>query len=376
MRVLGYTFDKQLVAREFSPREIVDAGIDPWRLDLMDANPISYKSGEQELFFNRLQDVVFAYRAGNCLKLGFFDGKMAICFASDDLSDINYYHSNRICHFDFTLGRIKAESADFSQQFETYLSKLESLFKSGELGSSEVLPPFDADHLKLEGATALVKVIDPMSSCPVTFFGDMFAERALPMAFPKQLAWPLEFFAKGKPVLVGSALRNLLRGRPVDHVEVILHADTSTAADLVAGWYHSKPGAQMPTFGPTQLLEEAWAFEENGCLYSIGVLGKGTVSESLRTGNRYSVDGLYSMNRNEVRGTSIAFADIAASQARPISRRALVKHYSSLAHSRAWKARGRSAASVPDRLDRRSESEVLLEEGFTISPLTCGSNIL
>jgi len=358
MRILGHTPNQQPVALELSAREIVKSGIDPWRVDLMDTNPIIFEHGQQKILFSRLQGITFAFLSGGRYQLGFFDGENAICLSSEKASSLNWDHSSPSCLFDFTLSGLESEVVSFCTLFEEYLERLESLFKSKALGSNKVFPPGNATDLVLEGNTARMRLVDPMSACPITFFGEMFSERILPMPFPQQLNWPLEFFAAGKPVLAGSALRNLLRGKPVDRVEVLLQADYNTLARLIEEWDRIRPKKQIPRLGKSRLLDLAWEFEDSQCIYTVGLLDK-NISGTLRSGDRYSVDGLYSSKKNEIRGTSIAFADVARSQTRAIGRSTVIRHHASAIQRQVWKLPEQSMLPIAARLLQLSMKEGL-----------------
>jgi len=326
MRVYGYNNERRLVAVDLTEVEIAKFGIDPWRVDLFDPNPLVLSVGDKKINFRRLGNMCLAYRKGNQFEIAVHDGVEWSGFASEKFK------------LDAGGWKITTELLDLKPvhfEYSRYLSEHNQMLEEGiprQFGANAMFSPAPLSSLRLNGNKA-VFTDNSMAIWRLLWEGEMFREQTYTLAFPRQIDWVLNEFASAQPAVIGRALRYVLTGRPVREVDFILRTDLQTAWKLV-NEDRSAPHSVSSTFA-----QNAWQFDHEGCRYRAHVAQSKTVSEFLLDPdeNRYSVDGFYSSNVNEVRGTQIAFWDLAHQRAVPVSKRLARDVYADNAVRRVWK---------------------------------------
>jgi hypothetical protein len=88
MHIHGYTDDKKVLGASLSIEEIAWQHLDPWRLDLFDANPVKLtvktdKGKKAALNFRRLTDISFSYLLDDRLYICLDNGSDKVCLSVD-----------------------------------------------------------------------------------------------------------------------------------------------------------------------------------------------------------------------------------------------------------------------------------------------------
>src|SRR5580704_9028583 len=80
MWIFGYDESKQVIEVDLPMETVLSLGIDPWRLDLFDPDPITCEVGNGvSLSFRKLRDLAFAYRVDETTFVCVNDGSQTVC---------------------------------------------------------------------------------------------------------------------------------------------------------------------------------------------------------------------------------------------------------------------------------------------------------
>jgi len=332
MQVMGYTKDKEMVEVQLTIDEIVDNQIDMWRLDLFDPDPVVYRVGERSLHFRRLRDVAFAYRNDQETVLCQHDGERVFCMRSETKRE-------RINKRIFLYAPTPSDRSfcDHLRFYLTEAAKFETCFVVDTKESSfDLFPPQPADSVTIIGNVLAFKVpleqgrnvsfIDddnlPMVIEAPLFMGEMLSERDLPIRLPESINWILRELAQFNPVVSGQAIRQVLAGEIPELIEVWITKSVSGEAKLKLA---SRPGVSrssdesgadfVTSLGSYQIMEPE-STEKMQDLYRKPNITKCGFS---------TVAGLHCSAPNMVRGTRIAFFDLAHAQTRAVGRGQLLE---------------------------------------------------
>jgi hypothetical protein len=383
MIVYGYDDNKNTHAVELSIEKIVARGIDPWRLDLFDEEPISLDCHEQRLYFRKLRDLSFAYWRGQKLLVGMHNGAKPGCVWGE--WDRERSNPGQIC-----LSAVTSSHRPFEEHFSEYLKNLhqrtmgrtqewllmgapgaakadwamtprerhqDALFRSGILPPpARTIKAFQAkasSAVSLQGSALLIEVGEEEPHHflrPGTFAGEMFAERKLPMNLPEQVNWLLRTFKRWRPVVTAPTIRALMRGKAPK--EICFECDKNQPSLEI----------ELMTLGGQvgeiiSKLQEV-GFSRNGQRYRGSQIYPSTKAGKLHADpTAYSADDVFAFKENAVLGTRIAAFDIGRNQARAIKtmhpdRRSLFEQMAALDY----------------REVKRNQLARLKTEGFTILP--------
>jgi len=322
MRVFGYNQNKILMRLELSPKTIVEQNIDPWRLDLFDPHPIVRTYCGTKINHRRLDDVAFAYKVEGGFVFGMRSKGQSVCLKSRDsfgayngsLQSVRWIHPEPSPH-------------SFEHHWLEYLTVLEREGndpKPAHFAGMKFFPPQVTDWVQLRSSSVefYSSRDSDLTTAPVTFAGEMLTETILPFALPNEINWVFERFGQFKPVIVGDTVRDAMRKKPIKSVELLLRftfmGETAAILD------------ELPMFKTqrwcSRFMEEGRKFTHNKCEYTAGFLSTGVSPNTWLTfeKTRYSTDCLYSVKAGEIRGSRIAFHDLALQQSRHTSEMGLL----------------------------------------------------
>jgi hypothetical protein len=351
MNVYGYTEEKDTVAVDLSIARIVAAGIDPWRLDLCDPDPVELFEDGKKMYFRRLRDLSFAYRIGgdDTIYVGMHDGNSGTCIVGKQ----KQHHGQ----WDIRVDSASESGRPFEEHFAEYLLHLnehpnpepklptrrdQCLFYI--YGDAPNLPPIGFNPqcfgaVRLQGANLLFRTLIGIRQ--KVFVGEMFEELNVWGApCPEPMRWAFDTMAPFQPVIFGPAVRKSLCGEPVDHVHVIVRMGGMKPLKHI-----------LAEQGVESLVSEFWGFlnfVREGCRYTVW----NRVAAPLDCDWRYfhSADGLMSNAPHHVIGSRIAFSDAGTKQARMLMRSDLIQ-----------------PAQWQEAL-KKSLQSLLVSDGFTILP--------
>jgi hypothetical protein len=293
MKILGYTDDKELVAVELPVDRIVAEGIDPWRLDLLDEQPISLEIDGKLVYFRKLEDVAFFDERSSpgSMVTGVFDRNGKTVFLQDD-GNVPFHPK----------GNTKVSDRPFDEHLREYLVALGKSFHTAsglfEIPASRLV--FDRNR-GVDGHETL-RLVD---FCPL-YVGEMCSEITIPFQFPDELNFVFRRFGKWNPIITEQSLIQLMSHQPLGPIYFIVDNDgipeISNATDLDV----------CDTYNQIKVTV-------GNCVYVVSAKdapsGVAAWSSRWREG-RQSARCLYSSAEDQVRGLRIALHDVAHMQSR------------------------------------------------------------
>jgi hypothetical protein len=326
-KVHGYTDEKDTVATYLTVDEIVEAGIDPWRVDLFDPNPIVKEIKGQQLFFTRLVNVSFAYkkRLDSPIVVGFHDGAFGACFVGQ----------RRIDHREppeLRLEAIRTSDRSFDHHLREYLNMARhddrsdngpwntASFRFAARPASAV--HFEGDVLHFDRAEERLVKAD---SYPFT--GEMFQEMPfLNIAMPAEISLVFEGFPDVRLAVVGDAPRKMLTGDPITQVDFVVMLDPHSWENLEL---RIADLTQKPVPEKNNMYRSAdKEFHVGGCRYHVRWNPYPTETDVSVVARKWqqtfdfnlSIGGLFCVKQGEVAGgTRISIYDVASRQVRAVS---------------------------------------------------------
>lgn len=232
MHVFGYTeADLEVVRRDWPAARVAELGIHPFEIDLLDADPILIEDGERQLRFRRLDNFKFAYRdAGGRAILGLCDNGDRACVACR-IVKVAIVHGED-GPYRLTLERVESLNDAYAEHFAEYLRRIYESDRAEEvyhrLGDIHYLQGGKLEIVALRVRDA--RELYPVMQC--RFTGEMLKERHFKADWPEWIASLLETLKPWHPMVVGSAPRDLLLGREINHVEIHVHCESLQPQDM------------------------------------------------------------------------------------------------------------------------------------------------
>jgi hypothetical protein len=275
-----------------------------------------------------LSDLCFVLaKGGSEVVVGLHDGHQPICFTGEGNWD----------HKTISVRNLVFHNHLFSKHLGEYLRQLEGGLVPLDRGSGFPGPfaPMPHNSFELQGnvfrVVAKGENLHEISLKPQTLVGEMFSERELPIKLPSQIACVFDKFGKFNPIVVGKALRDVLTGKEVTLVEFLLPCqDCPNPYQTGLERFEAVAGNAFKTVFSYALDDSVIEFDMNGCCYHMHFWQSPlSLSEWLRDPRvmRFSVQGLYSVNAEEVRGTRTAFGDLGNGKMRAVSEESIHKAY-------------------------------------------------
>jgi hypothetical protein len=306
MKVHGYTDDKIVFLAELSIARICATGIDPWRVDLLDSQPVPLEVDGQVLYFRRLRDVAFAYQ----LKLDDrqailcrHDGEDAMCLIGDCVEPMN---SDRNC---LQLRNVRVSERPFADHLAEYLG----------LSDSDLLavPPRNSAALTIRGERVSLdlKSRSLVQAWINNYTGEMEEETVAAVLLDERINWVFETLNQFNPVVAGKAILSSLTDIPLDQIGVTI----------------DEPGLKVLVDEHGAVMDEGETrcrLERGGCQYAftsrlfpITPLVDAMMVAFRPIGGEelYSIDTVFSVRSNQVRGYRIGIYDLSQKQFRPLS---------------------------------------------------------
>jgi hypothetical protein len=316
MRVSAYTDDLEVVETQLSPKQILANGIDPWRVDLFDDNPVKIKIDGEQLNFRRLDDVAFTYRRGDRVFMGLHQPSGPMCFRGNQGPSISGATN---------LAAPKPCSSSFDAHFLEYLTALDR-GTYGRYGEVSFDKPMPASSLRLQANWLRLEPRDAIKICDTQFTGQMFQEVPFTATLADEVNWVFEALEPWQPIVIGVALRRSFHGIPVKEVYFMLDS-----LSLAAPFNHlrRKYAVKVPGYfsnyvpGPCRLSDRGTVlttFEHEGCTYKVQPKAKDPLTFRFRQENHFSADSLYSTRPGQLIGSRIALHDLGLRQARKMAR--------------------------------------------------------
>jgi len=292
MKVFGYTQGKRVVEANVSIARIVAAGIDPWRLDAFDDNPITMTVWAgwrpRKLRFSRLSDLSFRYEDAEANVVAMHDGSTGICVKR---------HQNGTREI---LTDLPSFNSAFARYLQTYL-------QTRERTQLADLRPRAAQAFILKGSEVQfdtsMRQIDTSWRCGTPeFVGNMLEPVRLPIKLPEPLDWLVETLKNWHPVISGDAVSLALAGgssknifayiersalKPISELLTVLNIRHSTSLDRFYG------------------LDPGCVFHHHDCNYHLSAVETDEIERNLR--DKLSERGLCIRQPDEVCGNRMQF---------------------------------------------------------------------
>jgi hypothetical protein len=227
MHIFGWIEpDLRVEKLDWSATRVAELGIHPWKLDLLDPNPIIVEDEGRQLRFSRLNDVKFAYRdAEGRVILGLCDNGEQACVACRiskmQLTDV------RSPIEILTLEKVECLDDRFSEHFGEYMRRIfESNRAELVYDLTENVEYIQGGGLQITAAPVRdARELYPFKLCE--FDGEMMKERHFRADWPEWVVSLLELLQPWTPAVIGCAPRDLLLGRPIKHVDIELLSDST-----------------------------------------------------------------------------------------------------------------------------------------------------
>jgi hypothetical protein len=317
MKVHGYTQMKSREAVSMTEEEIVRLGIDPWRIDLFDPDPILHSANEQEICFRKLRDCAFAYQTQQSSEwfIIMHDGKGSACLRGTLETVAENRDSADQGSWDIRFVDIKQSG----RPFEDHL--LEYLIQWNNEGTASCLRPAWASAVGITGSSLCLHNGHWIGARPA-YTGEMLVNREAFWPLPDYINWVLEVLQGLKPIVSGTDFNRVLLGwKNIARFDVYLEQASIAEA-------HQRLSREEGTCPVT--LTTGWGEYKRG-EYSYRLLEKkpGINSVFDREWKRplqeivFSSDCLSSRAPNSITGPRISLFDIAKRRTRPLSPRAL-----------------------------------------------------
>jgi len=324
MRVFAYNDTKRLLAVELPIREIVAAGIDPWRVDMFDDDPVTMRLGLlfRKHHFRKLRDVSFAYKLeGATICIGVHDGTTPVCLVSD-LNENDLATPDHIVLKKFALSELP-----FVKHLAEYLFYLENHPQSEEKGSivfwkrpcgffpkRAAAVSIAAGQLIFDGGQNSVHRLSG-----VRYVDNTRTDVAVACALPEQINMVFDLFAQWQPIVYGEGLRKAYRQEPFTKVALAL--DGCKAEELQR---HLKilgmPSQEVyPAVGAShvefQHAECKYEVELDQHSYLIANMGMNRL-DVLDRRAIHSCERIYATRRDEIKANRLSLYDLANNQSR------------------------------------------------------------
>jgi hypothetical protein len=325
MMIWGYNEENKEMDRiDLSIDKIVAAGIDPWRLDLCDPDPVVWPLEDGCLHFRRLRDISCAYFKEGEYFIGFYDDTNATCVRGIPVFNdivvwaVQYYKD------------ISATDRSFTEHWREYLTQLCAAHAYGYevFGApTETKPvkPRVAKAVEMRGSHLVLNEFDfeeglnnsrelSFKGWPdetVTFVGDMVESVTTQITLPDEVNAAFDLFQKWNPVVHDRTLWDVLAGKQFD--SVCVSVDRDAMPDILSRFQRNL--VEKDIHFPIAL------FDIGGIKYKVKEkvtsLAPWPLTHRFES-DWHSVDELCSTMPNTVCGTRIAWFDLGNAQTRPL----------------------------------------------------------
>jgi hypothetical protein len=324
-RVHCCTRDQLLRTPKLPLEQIVDHEIDPWRVDLLDSQPVSLPVDGEELLFRRLRDVAFAYEisGGKSMVVCFHDGESAVSLVADFVEKgeewLENGRTNRATPH--VLDNVRPSDHDFREHLRRYL---ELRISAPNHAITATVSARKARAVKFRGSSLIFDLSEPgLATRRPAFTGEMFEMLALPFTLDPRINWLFDELRPWRPVVHGHCLHRALRRRAQDMVNVIVEegALTHVLRNLGGAYSVIRPEVIFKREGfsyhitcQQPHMTEAELFDFDDQYYQrLYARVFGLQSE------QYSCDRLHCVASDQVWGQRIAFHDVLRDQTRQFS---------------------------------------------------------
>lgn len=338
--VYGYTGEKVPVLVELSIDLIVDKGIDPWRIDLLDPDPVPIKTQRGLLYFSKLRDCAFAqYDPQDSSRLS-----VSLWSEGEPACVVGRWRA--LVNGNVVVTGLQPSALSFAERLCEFLRHQDHF--SPELDRT----PSTAAAVTLKGSELIfshrANVLCPKQ---LNFTGAMFNEGSAGILLDGRINWLLESFGKWRPIVFGQGLRQSLLGQVPEIVEFLIDDD---GFQFISRNYRCEEG-----------LAELF-FRHDGCKYS--ATATRTDSLSLRKfigglegkGSVWSTDLLFAEAGDWVTGSAIAFHDLSLKQTRLLKFKSLKVHTPENLSLSSLEQELGSAAAQSERLYEEAQTEGLV----------------
>jgi len=310
MWIFGYDESKRVFEVDVPDETIIAMQIDPWRLDLFDADPVICNCGKNmELRFSRLRPVAFGYFGDRKIMLCVHYGAESICLEADSC--------------DTTDDRLRIFNPSPSK--DSFNEHLRRFLKLTWYHNKLVFPPRDPAAVKITGSTVFLDkdpapIPDDMQGNPL-FTGEMFRMLSLPVTLPENINWLFRTFGHLNPIVDGHRFQQCVAG--LDYDAQIMHVEQSEMPGLYD--YLVNHEKELGVTNISQMMDEHMCFTQNGSRY--GVCGTSMKEERERISTPQpnvgstvmSSDGIYATGVNQLAASRIALFDIPRRRSRAVS---------------------------------------------------------
>jgi hypothetical protein len=267
MIVYGYTEELETVPVEMSAEEIVALGIDRWRLDLLDPDPITLLQDGRQIRFSRLKEMVLCYRVNQheAYVVIFQRLKEPVCLKGRLIDPLEHYPP--------MLVDVQPLNEPHHQHLVRYLELMElhdSTLEKGFLSYQSVMQvaqfalwPREPRCTILDGSS--IKMGEQFWGTPTrtVFCGRMFEPVTQALELVPQIAWIFETLNNELPTVHGRSVRKMLTGHPIDTVDLQVSRKTSTPLF-----------ARLAAMADVRILKEpdvsgGLQFRRQGCTYIV-----------------------------------------------------------------------------------------------------------
>lgn len=215
MYVFGFSDSKDVVPVWMDVDEVVIRQIDPWRLDLFDANPVVASVDGQPLSFMRLADVTFAYeKAGEVAVIGMRDGGRTVLIEGKIDGHLTVRDEAGgdpvLVMKDYRVLPVAQFAAHFRQYLHRIYTSKESLPGWIASPASSLWVKAGQVELRSSGYYPDARVMAYRLRC--RFAGRMFAPLQVKPAWSEPVRRVLHALEEWNPVVYGRALRDTVCG--------------------------------------------------------------------------------------------------------------------------------------------------------------------
>jgi len=276
MIVYGYTNELEIVPVDLSAQEIVALGINRWRLDLLDPNPVTIRQDGQAISFSRLKNLVTSYRHRD-------DEEVRLCLYDE--------HGRPLCLSGKMPEPITAEprwvvdvkpgSFEPQEHLLAYVNMMERCRTNDEPlwlqiqwhGGSRQLAHFprDPDWLHLTGNELNISGFHfRANESDLDIRGRMFEMATAKVELPAAITWVLDAFEGLDPAVFGPTVRELLMGKESECIELVV--DTSSSSRSLFESLCARFGDAIQERGPVssvRLRNCPLQFRYNGWAYLV-----------------------------------------------------------------------------------------------------------
>jgi len=325
MEIFGFDAQKQLIPVRMNAKEIIQAGIHPWRIDLFDSSPVTMEIDGEQVFFTRMNNLSLAHfeqeRGARTTKGGTIgqisngqtlcvSGKGAIYSRPAGPGSHQYYH----------LVDIKIMPDGFQDLVLDFLRS----HPQGPINHAREWQVCDGGHIYLKnGGIAYSSSSDWGLGALPRFGGEMFAKVCLRVALPPAVNAVFDLFKDWHPVVFGGALKDIVTGREFSNIDFMVDESQTHAimtklramgAECVRDF--SRPVSNDES---GQMRTPVFKFILEGDVHYHMFLRGSNLTDGFWQVNDFSVTQMCSHKPNEIIASRICLYDLAHKQTRIVS---------------------------------------------------------